>query len=102
MRGRTLNDAFVILDEAQNTTPEQMKMFLTRLGYGSKAVITGDVTQIDLPAGKQSGLKEAQTILAGIDGIRFCSFSERDVVRHPLVQSIITAYERADAEKDRG
>ena len=101
MRGRTLNDSFVILDEAQNTTPEQMKMFLTRLGYGSKAVITGDVTQIDLPAGRQSGLKEAQVILRGIDGIRFCGFSERDVVRHPLVQNIITAYERADAERDR-
>jgi len=100
MRGRTLNDSFVILDEAQNTTPEQMKMFLTRLGYGSKAVITGDVTQIDLPAGKASGLKEAQAILAGIDGIRFCKFSERDVVRHPLVQSIIGAYERAEASRD--
>jgi phosphate starvation-inducible PhoH-like protein len=94
MRGRTLNDSFVILDEAQNTTTEQMKMFLTRLGYGSKAVITGDVTQIDLPAGKLSGLKEAQTILADIPGIRFCSFSERDVVRHRLVQDIITAYDR--------
>jgi len=101
MRGRTLNDSFVILDEAQNTTPEQMKMFLTRLGYGSKAVITGDVTQIDLPAGKLSGLKEAQVILRGIDGIRFCGFSERDVVRHPLVQNIIGAYERADAEREK-
>jgi len=96
MRGRTLNDSFVILDEAQNTTSEQMKMFLTRLGYGSKAVITGDVTQIDLPAGKRSGLKEAQVILAGIPGIRFCLFTERDVVRHRLVQDIITAYERAE------
>jgi phosphate starvation-inducible PhoH-like protein len=99
MRGRTLNDSFVILDEAQNTTTEQMKMFLTRLGYGSKTVVTGDVTQIDLPAGRLSGLKEAQTILAGIDGIRFCSFTERDVVRHRLVQDIITAYDRH--ERDR-
>jgi phosphate starvation-inducible PhoH-like protein len=96
MRGRTLNDSFVILDEAQNTTTEQMKMFLTRLGYGSKAVITGDVTQVDLPAGKQSGLKEAQIILRGIPGIRFVGFTERDVVRHPLVQEIITAYDRAE------
>jgi phosphate starvation-inducible PhoH-like protein len=94
MRGRTLNDSFVILDEAQNTTSEQMKMFLTRLGYGSKAVITGDVTQTDLPAGKQSGLREAQRILTGVDGIRIIEFSERDVVRHPLVQKIIGAYER--------
>src|SRR5262245_2116885 len=94
MRGRTLNDSFVILDEAQNTTPEQMKMFLTRLGYGSKAVITGDATQIDLPAGKPSGLKEASRVLRNITGIRFISFTERDVVRHPLVQEIIAAYER--------
>jgi phosphate starvation-inducible protein PhoH and related proteins len=94
MRGRTLNDSFVILDEAQNTTTEQMKMFLTRLGYGSKAVITGDVTQVDLPAGKVSGLREAQHILRGIPGIRFVTFTERDVVRHPLVQEIIAAYER--------
>jgi phosphate starvation-inducible protein PhoH and related proteins len=101
MRGRTLNDAFVILDEAQNTTPEQMKMFLTRLGYGSKAVITGDVTQIDLPAGTRSGLKEAQQILRGIDGIKFAYFSEKDVVRHRLVQDIITAYERAQAEREQ-
>jgi phosphate starvation-inducible PhoH-like protein len=96
MRGRTLNDSFVILDEAQNTTPEQMKMFLTRLGYGSKAVITGDVTQIDLPAGKQSGLKEAQILLRDVPGIRFVHFTERDVVRHPLVQQIIGAYDRAE------
>ncbi len=96
MRGRTLNDAFVILDEAQNTTSEQMKMFLTRLGFGSKAVVTGDVTQIDLPAGKPSGLKEAQAILAGVRGICFVTFTERDVVRHPLVQDIISAYERAE------
>ena len=96
MRGRTLNDSFVILDEAQNTTTEQMKMFLTRLGYGSKAVVTGDVTQVDLPAGKASGLKEAQAILRNIPGIRFVTFTERDVVRHPLVQEIITAYDRAE------
>jgi phosphate starvation-inducible protein PhoH and related proteins len=96
MRGRTLNDSFVILDEAQNTTTEQMKMFLTRLGYGSKAVITGDVTQVDLPAGKASGLKEAQAILRGIPGIRFTTFTERDVVRHPLVQEIISAYDKAE------
>ncbi len=101
MRGRTLNDSFVILDEAQNTSPEQMQMFLTRLGYGSKAVITGDVTQIDLPAGRASGLKEAQIILAGIDGIRFCSFTERDVVRHRLVQDIITAYDRFETRRDK-
>jgi phosphate starvation-inducible PhoH-like protein len=97
MRGRTLNDSFVILDEAQNTTPEQMKMFLTRLGYGSKAVITGDVTQIDLPSGKPSGLKHAAQILHGVDGIRFCHFDERDVVRHRLVRDIITAYDRAES-----
>jgi phosphate starvation-inducible PhoH-like protein len=96
MRGRTLNDSFVILDEAQNTTSEQMKMFLTRLGYGSKAVVTGDVTQIDLPAGKQSGLKEAQLLLRDIEGIRFVTFTERDVVRHPLVQEIIGAYDRSE------
>jgi len=96
MRGRTLNDSFVILDEAQNTTTEQMKMFLTRLGYGSKAVVTGDVTQVDLPAGKASGLKEAQVILRNIPGIRFIGFTERDVVRHPLVQEVISAYDRAE------
>ncbi|MCZ6906362.1 MAG: PhoH family protein [Deltaproteobacteria bacterium] len=96
MRGRTLNDSFVILDEAQNTSPEQMKMFLTRLGYGSKAVITGDATQIDLPAGKLSGLKEAWRILNGIEGIKFVTFSERDVARHRLVQDIISAYDRAE------
>lgn len=98
MRGRTLNDSFVILDEAQNTTPEQMKMFLTRLGYGSKAVITGDVTQIDLPAGKPSGLKEAWRILNGVEGIRFITFTERDVARHRLVQDIIAAYEREETQ----
>jgi phosphate starvation-inducible PhoH-like protein len=101
MRGRTLNDSFVILDEAQNTTPEQMKMFLTRLGYGSKAIITGDVTQTDLPAGKISGLKEAQHVLRDIAGIKFVRFSERDVVRHRLVQDIITAYERAESASGR-
>ena len=98
MRGRTLNDAFVILDEAQNTTTEQMKMFLTRLGFDSKAVVTGDVTQVDLPQGKRSGLHEARRILEGIEGIAFCDFTEVDVVRHPLVQEVIRAYDRADAE----
>ena len=93
MRGRTLNDSFVILDEAQNTTSEQMKMFLTRLGYSSKAVITGDITQIDLPEGLRSGLVEAREILNNIEGISFVMFSEQDVVRHPLVQEIIKAYE---------
>jgi len=93
MRGRTLSDAFVILDEAQNTTSEQMKMFLTRIGFGSKAVITGDVTQIDLPTGKRSGLVEAERVLANIEGIDFVYFSEKDVVRHKLVQMIIKAYE---------
>ena len=93
MRGRTLSDAFVILDEAQNTTGEQMKMFLTRIGFGSKAVITGDVTQIDLPTGKRSGLVEAERVLANIEGIEFIYFSEKDVVRHKLVQMIIRAYE---------
>lgn len=94
MRGRTLNDSFIILDEAQNTTSEQMKMFLTRLGYDSRAVITGDITQIDLPADRTSGLIEARTILADIPGIAFCMFTEQDVVRHPLVQEVIRAYER--------
>jgi phosphate starvation-inducible PhoH-like protein len=93
MRGRTLNDAFVILDEAQNTTSEQMKMFLTRLGFGSKAVVTGDVTQIDLPTGRTSGLVEAMKVVSGIDGIAFIYFDERDVVRHKLVQQIVKAYE---------
>ena len=93
MRGRTLNDAFVILDEAQNTTSEQMKMFLTRLGFGSKAVVTGDVTQIDLPAGKMSGLVEALRVVKGIEGVSTILFDERDVVRHHLVQQIVKAYE---------
>ncbi len=95
MRGRTLNDAFVILDEAQNTTAEQMKMFLTRLGFGSRAVITGDVTQIDLPSGRVSGLVQAAQILKGVDGICFNRFTDRDVVRHPIVQAIVKAYGRA-------
>jgi len=98
MRGRTLNDSFIILDEAQNTTSEQMKMFLTRLGYNSKAVITGDITQIDLPSGKLSGLKEARTVLSNTPGIAFIYFNERDVVRHRLVQAIISAYEAASGE----
>jgi len=93
MRGRTLADAFIILDEAQNTTSEQMKMFLTRIGFGSKAVITGDVTQVDLPTGKRSGLIEAERILADVQGIDFVYFTEKDVVRHKLVQMIIKAYE---------
>ncbi len=93
MRGRTLSDAFVILDEAQNTTPEQMKMFLTRLGFGSKAVITGDVTQIDLPPGRTSGLIEALKVVDGIEGIDVIHFDDRDVVRHQLVQQIVRAYE---------
>jgi phosphate starvation-inducible PhoH-like protein len=93
MRGRTLNDAFVILDEAQNTTSEQMKMFLTRLGFGSKAVVTGDITQIDLPSGRVSGLVEAMKVIGSIDGIAFVYFDERDVVRHRLVQQIVKAYE---------
>lgn len=98
MRGRTLNDSFVILDEAQNTTSEQMKMFLTRLGYSSQAVITGDITQIDLPSGTTSGLVEAKDILSHIEGIAFVLFTEHDVVRHPLVQEIIRAYETRGPE----
>ncbi len=98
MRGRTLNDSFVILDEAQNATSEQMRMFLTRLGYGAKAVVTGDVTQSDLPAGARSGLREAWQLLGDLEGIGFCTFTEADVVRHPLVQKIIVAYERLDRE----
>jgi phosphate starvation-inducible PhoH-like protein len=99
MRGRTLNDSFVILDEAQNTTSEQMKMFLTRLGYDSKAVVTGDITQIDLPSDKTSGLKEVQRILKDVRGVRFTYFSKADVVRHKLVQAIIDAYDKEDARK---
>jgi phosphate starvation-inducible PhoH-like protein len=99
MRGRTLNDAFIILDEAQNTTSEQMKMFLTRLGMGSKTVITGDITQIDLPENKTSGLVEAIQLLKGIRDIHFVYFSNRDVVRHRIVQEIIQAYERAEERR---
>ncbi len=101
MRGRTLNDAFVILDEAQNTTAEQMKMFLTRLGFGSRAVITGDVTQVDLPTGRISGLVEALRVLQEVEGINFSHFTDRDVVRHPIVQLIVQAYERAPEGNDR-
>ncbi len=101
MRGRTLNDSFVILDEAQNTTPEQMKMFLTRLGYHSKAVVTGDVTQIDLPKDQPSGLLNAHEVLGAVKGIGFMAFTEADVVRHPLVQSIVRAYDR-DSRKGLG
>lgn len=100
MRGRTLEDSFVILDEAQNTTPEQMKMFLTRLGFGSKMVITGDVTQIDLPKGKKSGLREAERILSPIADVAFIRFQEGDVVRHSLVQKIIEAYAKEEADQN--
>ena len=98
MRGRTLNDAFIILDEAQNTSPEQMKMFLTRLGFGSKMVVTGDVTQVDLPSGQQSGLRVVQEILDGLEDVEFCRLSSHDVVRHRLVSEIVDAYGRYDAE----
>ena len=100
MRGRTLDDSFIILDEAQNTTPEQMKMFLTRIGFGSKAVVTGDITQIDLPRDKKSGLKEVTKILKDIEGIEFVYLTEKDVVRHELVQRIIKAYDQFDQNKD--
>ncbi len=96
MRGRTLDDSYIILDEAQNTTPEQMKMFLTRIGFGSHAVITGDITQIDLPRGVKSGLKDAVKILKNIEGLSIVNLTDRDVVRHPLVQKIIAAYERSE------
>lgn len=99
MRGRTLDDSFIILDEAQNTTPEQMKMFLTRLGFRSKMVITGDITQIDLPDGKKSGLKKVLTILKNIDDIAMCKFSQKDVVRHKLVQDIVNAYQKYEEGK---
>ncbi|MBI5287015.1 MAG: PhoH family protein [Deltaproteobacteria bacterium] len=100
MRGRTLNDSFVIMDEAQNTTSEQMKMFLTRLGFNSKAVITGDITQIDLPLAKPSGLVEVQSILHDVEGIQFVYFTDKDVVRHPLVQDVIKAYERRGRRRE--
>ena len=100
MRGRTLNDSFIVLDEAQNTTSEQMKMYLTRLGFNSKTIITGDITQIDLPAEKASGLIEAQKILKGIKGLTFVYFSEKDVVRHKLVQEIVKAYEKFDKSRN--
>lgn len=100
MRGRTLNDSYIILDEAQNTTPEQMKMFLTRLGFGSKVIVTGDVTQIDLPKGKSSGLRTVMEILDGIQGIDFIYFTEKDVVRHKLVQDIVKAYEKYEINKE--
>lgn len=96
MRGRTLDDSFIILDEAQNTTPEQMKMFLTRLGFNSKMVVTGDITQIDLPDGKMSGLKQVMRVLKGVEDVAVCTFSQKDVVRHQLVQRIIAAYEKYD------
>ncbi|WP_460358459.1 PhoH family protein [Actinoallomurus acanthiterrae] len=94
----TLNDSFIILDEAQNTSPEQMKMFLTRLGFGSKVVVTGDVTQVDLPSGQQSGLRVVQDILEGLDDIAFCTLTSKDVVRHKLVSAIVDAYSRYDAQ----
>ena len=99
MRGRTLEDAFIILDEAQNTTPEQMKMFLTRIGFGSKAVVTGDITQVDLPKHSQSGLLRAEEILQEIDEISFHHLTAQDVVRHPVVARIIAAYERAESQR---
>jgi phosphate starvation-inducible PhoH-like protein len=97
MRGRTLNDAFIVLDEAQNTTPEQMKMFLTRIGFNARAVVTGDVSQIDLPAGKRSGLQVVRDVLQDIDGVAFALLDSGDVVRHPIVQRIVEAYESYDA-----
>ena len=100
MRGRTLNDAFILLDEAQNTTVEQMKMFLTRIGFGSRAVVTGDVTQIDLPRNQQSGLRHVIEVLKNVDGVSFTFFTARDVVRHPLVQRIVQAYDRAEGIQD--
>ena len=101
MRGRTLDDSFVILDEAQNTTPEQMKMFLTRLGFNSKMVVTGDITQIDLPSGKQSGLREVMRVLKDVEDVSICTFTQKDVVRHQLVQRIIEAYEQYEKNKER-
>jgi phosphate starvation-inducible PhoH-like protein len=101
MRGRTLNDSFIIMDEAQNSTPEQMKMFLTRLGFGSKSVITGDITQVDLPDDKGSGLIQIQKVLEGVADVEFVYLTDKDVVRHPVVQEIIKAYERFDKQKER-
>jgi phosphate starvation-inducible PhoH-like protein len=101
MRGRSLNDSFIILDEAQNTSVEQMKMFLTRLGFGSKAVVTGDITQVDLPRNQRSGLRHAIEVLRGVDGVAFTFFNARDVVRHPLVQRIVQAYERSTHPEDQ-
>jgi phosphate starvation-inducible PhoH-like protein len=100
MRGRTLDDSFIILDEAQNTSPEQMKMFLTRIGFGSKAVVTGDITQTDLPRHQTSGLRHVMDILPGVEGVAFTHFLSKDVVRHPLVQRIVQAYERRQQEID--
>jgi len=102
MRGRTLNDAFIVLDEAQNTSMEQMKMFLTRLGFGSKMVVTGDITQIDLPGGTTSGLTQAERILDGVTDIAFCTLTSRDVVRHKLVGRIVAAYDRYEATVEKG
>jgi phosphate starvation-inducible PhoH-like protein len=99
MRGRSLNDSFIILDEAQNTSPEQMKMFLTRLGFGSKMVVTGDVTQVDLPEGTQSGLRQVRHILDGIDDVNFSELTSADVVRHRLVSAIVDAYDRSDVNR---
>ena len=100
MRGRTLNDAFIILDEAQNTTPEQMKMFLTRLGFGSRIVVTGDVTQVDLPGGQRSGLRVVREILEGVQDVHFANLDSSDVVRHKLVTDIVDAYDRWQARQD--
>ena len=101
MRGRTLNNAFIILDEAQNTTPEQMKMFLTRIGFGAKAVVTGDLTQVDLARGQRSGLREAREVLSEVRGIAITEFRKEDVVRHPLVARIVEAYDREAARIER-
>ena len=101
MRGRTLNEAFIILDEAQNTSIEQMKMFLTRIGFGSKAVVTGDVTQTDLPRGQQSGLRHVIEVLRNVDGISFAFFTSKDVVRHPLVAEILNAYDAFEPQETR-
>ena len=102
MRGRTLDNAYIILDEAQNTTPAQMKMFLTRIGYGSKVIVTGDATQKDLPKDVQSGLDVACKVLSGIDDVAICKLSGKDVVRHPLVQKIVNAYEKYEARQTQG